>query len=55
MDDHRELNTLDTDYSVSLINNATKAIVRVIDMIGRPTLLVSLFLSICWADMIVIM
>ncbi len=47
MDPYRELNTLDTDYSMCLINKATKVIVRVIDMIGRPTLLVSLFLSIC--------
>lgn len=55
MDPYRELHTLDTDYSMSLINKATKVIVRVIDMIGRPTLLVSMFLSICWADMMLIM
>ncbi len=54
MDPYRELNTLDTDYSMCLINKATKVIVRVIDMIGRPTLLVSLFLSICWADLMLI-
>ncbi len=54
MDPYRELNTLDTDYSMCLINKGTKVIVRVIDMIGRPTLLVSLFLSICWADLMLI-
>lgn len=50
MDPNRELNTLDISYSVSLINRATAVVVRVTDMIRRPTLLVSAFLSICWAD-----